>query len=186
MKCEICHKSEAVAVLEKEVGGKRKELFVCKDCAAAERLSGKNNTPAAAHSESANGQTNSNMMLGLLLGEAFSILNKVTHDLQRPPINPSCPSCGITRNELRSRGSFGCPDCYKAFHREIKHWIAADQYAPMHVGKAPERHRLAAERLRLERRLRDAVFAQRFEEAAIIRDKLLALPRGEDDGEKNA
>lgn len=185
MKCEICHKQDAVAVVKKIVNGRSRELFVCGNCAKTEQSACHGAPSAAAHSRIVNAQQKRDpMMLGLLLGEAFSVLGKTIHDQQLPPVNPSCPHCGITRNEMRARASFGCPECYKTFAREIRHWIAMDQYSTVHVGKAPVKYQFAAERVRLEKQLYDAIFAQRFEDAAQIRNKLNALPRSGSDGEK--
>lgn len=188
MKCEICHRLEAAAVIKRTVNGKCKELFVCNECAHAEQIAERAKSSASAHSEKVNGTAkNGGMMLGLLLGEAFTVLGHAIHDQQLPPVNPSCPACGITRNEIRARASFGCSECYKAFGREIKHWISMDQYSVQHVGKSPAKYQFAAERRRLELQLRDAIYAQRFEEAAILRDKLAALPDlKKRDGEKPA
>ena len=39
MKCEICHKADACRAITRENGGEDDELYVCEECAKAERLS---------------------------------------------------------------------------------------------------------------------------------------------------
>jgi len=95
-----------------------------------------------------------------------------------------CPRCETTWDRLRQDGRAGCPHCYTVFADELRGVMERLQRGDEHIGKAPraalKRHR-RLEQLRkqrdnrltlLEKRLSEAVAAERYEEAAGLRDKI--------------
>jgi len=89
----------------------------------------------------------------------------------------ACQECGLTFAEFRQKGLLGCPACFKAFEAQLAPMIErAHQGATHHCGKAPARaaqteavqHRLSA----LRKQLADAVAAEQYERAAVLRDEL--------------
>ncbi|MBQ7187968.1 MAG: UvrB/UvrC motif-containing protein [Kiritimatiellae bacterium] len=186
MKCEICHLAEAETVIRRKIKGKQTELFVCRSCAANNNSHVHSHSPDAAdHAQSkseaeAGGQSAKKPVpvLDMLLGAAFEIIDHTIKDQQRPPVDPACPACGLTRNEWRKNVRMGCPACYQAFGRELAPLIFQDQRASQHVGKTPQKYRLGAEKARLERELQAAVEAQDFEKAIELRNSLAALGGG--------
>lgn len=187
MKCEICHLAEAETVIRRKIKGKQTELFVCRSCAAKSKSRARQHVSDAAEDhahgkgETEQGQQplkNAAPMLGMLLGAAFDIIDHTIKDQQRPPVDPACPACGLTRNEWRKNARMGCPACYQAFGRELGSLIFQDQRASQHVGKTPQKYRRGAEKARLERELQAAVEAQDFEKAIELRNSLAALAGG--------
>jgi protein-arginine kinase activator protein McsA len=95
-----------------------------------------------------------------------------------------CPNCGTTWDRLKQDGRAGCAGCYNAFRQQLTDVMNRFQRGPQHVGKSPraaEKRRRRLEHLRqrrdnqlsmLQNRLREAVAAERYEEAAKIRDKI--------------
>jgi protein-arginine kinase activator protein McsA len=95
-----------------------------------------------------------------------------------------CPKCGTTWDRLREDGRAGCAQCYVAFHDRLLEVMNRMQRDSQHVGKVPRaaqkrRHRLEHLRARrdhrldmLNRRLREAVAAENYEDAAKLRDKI--------------
>ena len=85
-----------------------------------------------------------------------------------------CPDCGIQYMEFRHQGRLGCPADYEVFRAGLEPILEKIHRATRHVGKVPRyRVRDAARRRELtdlRRELRDAVKAERYEEAARLRD----------------
>ena len=95
-----------------------------------------------------------------------------------------CPKCGTTWDRLRQDGRAGCWRCYSFFTEQLSEVMARVQKSAEHVGKTPraatKRHR-RLEHLRarrdhrlalLNKRLKQAVDASRYEDAAKLRDKI--------------
>jgi len=48
-----------------------------------------------------------------------------------------CKSCGWRLSQFYNSGMLGCPECYKAFQREIEVALRDIQGSTIHVGKTP-------------------------------------------------
>jgi protein arginine kinase activator len=91
----------------------------------------------------------------------------------------SCPNCGISFNEFRESGRFGCPHDYSEFLTELLPLLENIHEDTQHVGKHPrstvvgtqEQARLI--QLRNEQRL--AIEAEDYESAARLRDEISAF-----------
>ncbi len=90
-----------------------------------------------------------------------------------------CPDCGISFREFRSGGRLGCPQCYVAFEKELLPLLENIHGETQHTGKfpkrAPESSRRQFELIRLRNKLRTAVEAESYEEAARLRDEIHEL-----------
>jgi protein arginine kinase activator len=150
MKCEICKQQKAQVAIKQVVDGEERELFVCSGC--AQRTAG----------------TLVTSLVEMLLGAAI--------DLQLPARDTLvCGGCGLSRTEFRKRGRVGCARCYETFARELAPMLRDMHSGDHHVGKMPLRERVTRTRAELERELRGAIRAQRFEEAAVLRDRIRKL-----------
>ena len=154
MKCEMCKQNPAEMPVKQVVDGQVKELFVCSSCA----------TKTSAELPPA-------MPLADLL---FSVGFEHTAG-SKSESDVGCPSCGMTRAELKKRSRLGCPACYQAFAQDIEPMLRDMQGGDRHVGKTPAVARVQAELDELDRSLADAVRDQRFEQAAILRDRINEL-----------
>src|SRR5205085_3876853 len=126
-----------------------KELHLCQDCAEAQHLVKKEelNLPA---------------ILQSLIGQH---LGPQTDELARL----ACPACGIKYMEFRAQGRLGCPHDYAVFRKGLLPLLERIHRRTRHVGKSPRRgtsSRRQAELMDLRRRLREAVDAEAYEEAA--------------------
>ena len=95
-----------------------------------------------------------------------------------------CPKCATTWDRLRQDGRVGCAHCYSVFEEELREVMNRVQRAVEHTGKHPraaEKRRRRLQHLRerrdhrlemLNRRLREAVAAEKYEDAAKLRDKI--------------
>jgi protein arginine kinase activator len=153
MKCQSCG-SPATVHLTDIVDGHKKELHLCQACAEGQQLVKQQelNLPAILQT-----------ILGQHLGPATDELARLT-----------CPVCGIKYMEFRAEGRLGCPHDYEAFRTGLEPLLQRIHRAGRHVGKAPRRRpgppAAQAELLALRRRLRAAVEAESYEEAAHLRD----------------
>ena len=105
--------------------------------------------------------------------------------LEATPIASNrCARCGMTWDRLREDGRAGCATCYETFADELKTVMQKSQRGAQHLGKTPRtmekrRRRLIHLRERrdhqlelLQRRLEESIAAEKFEEAARLRDKI--------------
>jgi protein-arginine kinase activator protein McsA len=95
-----------------------------------------------------------------------------------------CSACQTTWERIKTDGRCGCSQCYATFREQLVSVMAKVQRGPLHVGKTPteaEKRRLRQENLRkrhenqlqmLQNRLKEAVAAEKYEEAARLRDKI--------------
>ena len=154
MLCEKCKKRPAeVAIREQAADGER-ELYVCKSCADG---SGPLERKLAS-------------MVEMLFDVAMEVSSAAA--TRAAAEEPRCAVCGMTREVFRKRERLGCEACYDAFGRDTEAMIRDMHQGRRHTGKAPAREQAARTREKLEKALREAVAAQRFEDAARLRDQI--------------
>jgi protein arginine kinase activator len=152
-KCQSCS-SPATVHLTDIVNGHKKELHLCQTCAEKQQFIKQQelNLPA---------------ILQTLIGHH---LGQLTDELARL----TCPACGIKYMEFRAEGRLGCPQDYDVFRVGLQPLLQRIHRAERHIGKAPRRHRpstvLQAEVAELRGKLRAAIDAEAYEEAARLRD----------------
>lgn len=165
MLCEKCGKNPAEVFLKKIVNGHKEEIRICKECAQGE----------------AGG-------LGLHLDPSLALQNLLTSLMDKEnkysPVTKQsygqdvqCPQCGLTYSELRKEGRFGCSGCYKAFKLFLPSFLQRVHGSDKHTGKVfngrqKELEPEQAELLQLKKQLQQTIEEEKYEEAAIIRDKI--------------
>ena len=88
-----------------------------------------------------------------------------------------CPSCHMRSSDFRKTSRLGCATCYRTFAGELAPILEDMHRGDRHTGKVPRNAAvIREEELRLQ--LEEAVAAQRFEEAARIRDAIRELEAG--------
>ncbi len=95
-----------------------------------------------------------------------------------------CAKCGMTWDRLKQDGRAGCAQCYVAFSQELANVMERVQKTSQHAGKTPRamlkrQMRLIHLRQRrdnrlemLQRRLKESLERENYEEAAKLRDKI--------------
>lgn len=91
----------------------------------------------------------------------------------------ACERCGMTFLQFRNGGVLGCPNDYKVFENPLNNLLErAHQGQTQHVGKIPggkeNKHKRQHELMVLKERLQEAVDAEDYEQAAMIRDQIKA------------
>jgi len=161
MKCQFCQNAATVH-LTKIVKGQhvKQEIHLCEPCARKHNLIPDQATP----------HVDLKALLGLLLGPLQATTPLAT------PADPSaltCPSCGLKYEEFRAEGRLGCPEEYDAFRATLEPLLERIHRSQMHAGKLPlaVRRRNREEELKdLRRKMKAAAKAEKYEEAARIRD----------------
>ncbi len=91
----------------------------------------------------------------------------------------SCPDCGMTLSEFRSKGRLGCPRDYEVFEAHLTPLLQRIHNATEHHGRLPgmkESEWKKQEHLsQLQARLEEAVREEAYESAARLRDEIQAL-----------
>lgn len=123
MLCDICHNKPAKIFYTEIINGEKKEQHLCEDCAgeyAAFALKDKlgNEIPI------------SSILSGILANYAKGLASQ-----SRP--QPSCSRCGMTFDQFKKSGKFGCAECYNAFSMIIDKNLRNIQGADEHFGKEP-------------------------------------------------
>ena len=101
--------------------------------------------------------------------------------------------CGTTWDRIRHDGRVGCAYCYTTFREQLGEVMERVQRGMEHTGKQPRTALKRERRLQhlrkrrdnqlamLQNRLRDAVAAENYEEAALLRDKIRAASTSQHD-----
>jgi protein arginine kinase activator len=157
LKCDLCGKPATVH-LTQIVNNEIHKLDLCEECAAAKGV-----TDPAGFS-----------LADLLVkpGAAGAAADGTTTQLV-------CEVCGFTQNDFKKHGRLGCPACYDRFKPILDPVLASMHKGVTHLGKVPARsieRKTLQDRLgRLEKELQDAIKAERYEDAARLRDEIVNM-----------
>lgn len=153
MKCDLCDK-EAIVHLTQMVNGEIKEIHLCEEHAKEKGID--LNSPISI----------TDILMGL--GEAKAGIES--------ELSPTCPRCGMAREEFRQTGRLGCADCYNTFMAELSMAVKAMHHSNQHIGKIPAREgihtRIKSQIARLQKELDAAIAREEYEKAAQVRDQM--------------
>lgn len=170
MKCQFCSAVAGVFVVD-IVERKKRELRLCDDCAAKHHLF--------------HGQKQE-----LNLAAVLSLLGEEKSESAEQEPESVCPTCGMTYNEFRKTGRFGCPHDYEVFRTRLIPLLDRIHRGVQHTGKVPKRCGnvipAVLDRDQLLRHLRAAVDAERYEDAARLRDLIRGKEATDESGQPAA
>lgn len=159
MKCEKCGKNTATTHIHSVVNGVVRDYNLCSACASQSGYSG------SAHNSIAG-------MLASMFGEFMS--EGISKN------SPCCPVCGATFSDIAKTGKVGCSECYKTFSNELMPYLKRVHGSTKHVGVVPNKAPIMVvqneetpDSLRMQ--LNRLVAEEKYEEAAVIRDKIKEL-----------
>ncbi|SKA01335.1 UvrB/UvrC motif-containing protein [Selenihalanaerobacter shriftii] len=168
MVCQECQENKATVHVTKIVNGKKKEFYLCEECAQE-----KGEIAFGNESFSFN-----NLLAGLLNNDFGSSSNKSNFNLDYKS-EDRCESCGLSYNEFSRAGKLGCNECYTEFEGRADKLLKRIHGSKKHTGKVPQRAggviRTKKEIKKLRQKMQDAVQKENFEEAAELRDKIKEL-----------
>ncbi len=176
MKCDKCTKKATVHLTE-IVDGKVMEMHMCEDCAREQSQ-----------------QMEQQFGLADLLA-GLTDFGKHVPDVEHKSAVLQCATCGLTYDDFRKFGRFGCARCYLAFKPQLKTLLKKIHGSSEHLGKAPlklmpleaaapgQATPVAVEEapepvdpvVLLRRQLHEAIEHEDFERAAALRDQIHEL-----------
>ena len=151
MICSNCGKNNASITYKQNINGKKITLNLCDNCAHE---------------------------LGIFnsLDDIFSPMILDFEYVLSEEIK--CKKCGYTLSKYRSTGLFGCDECYKTFKKEIDEILLKIQGKNRQI---KEKVNIKKENInqvdKLKQELQELVKQEKFEEAAVIRDKIKDLEK---------
>lgn len=167
MKCERCQR-EATFHITELTGGDLVELHLCPQHAQEYLAPASSGLLAPANVAAAIAQH---------MGLAQTAQELEQLDQQ------TCPVCGISFHEFRSRGRLGCPHDYIAFEQQLDPLIVNIHGEGTHVGKVPKRSAKGSEKrtqlIRLRREMTEAVAEEDYERASRLRDEIRRIEESE-------
>ena len=166
MKCTHCNEREANTHIKRIINGRKEEMHLCEECARE----------LGVMEEFSFEPFTMDSLFGNLLGagaKAFNSLSGVDR----------CTYCGTTFNDIVNTGRVGCAHCYDKFERKLEPSIEKLHGRAKHIGKnvsyTEEKNETEKESVseldKLKADLKLAIQEQRFEDAAVLRDKINAL-----------
>lgn len=169
MLCETCKKKKATVFYNENLGGKTRSCSLCADCAEILRRTGEPQDVRVPAASSGFG-CSENAMFASLCGIT------VPHNIAAVR---TCPVCASALAGIAESGSVGCAACYKTFREEITGALHALPEGAPYPGRTPRNYRLRRERearaALLAQQMKQAVLAEDFETAALLRDQIHTL-----------
>ncbi|MGL6197149.1 MAG: UvrB/UvrC motif-containing protein [Thermoguttaceae bacterium] len=168
MKCQKCERPASFHITEL-TGNKPHELHLCEEHARS-YLNGSGELAETTSELVAT--LSQNMTEQVSLSQASEELKGIDQK--------TCPICGITFFDFRTRGRLGCPNDYVCFDEQLSPLILSIHGSVEHVGKSPLRVGKAEDEriilIRLRKELEEAISKEEYEKASEIRDKIRSIP----------
>jgi len=188
MKCEHCHRAEAVTAVTVKRDGVDRELYVCAAC--SEKLGGGDGAKKTRPRKGAQPEKVTIIdgtkqppppFVEELVKATLGFMKEVAE--AQDDERHVCPVCKTKWTSVKESGRLGCPACWKAFARHIRAEFLGAEFGPVHRGAAPAIEQLLpdpeAARAVLARDLKDAIAREDYRRAAEIKRKLDGLAGGE-------
>lgn len=160
MLCEKCAKNHATTHIKTVVNGVAQEYNLCPYCAAKY------------------GYTTNSLagMLASMFGEISS------GELSKQ--QTKCSVCGSAFSDIAKTGKVGCSECYTVFYDELLPYLKRVHGSTNHAGKVPESAPIAVKPQtetvdELRKQLNRLVAEEKYEQAAVIRDKIKEMEEKE-------
>lgn len=175
MRCDHCKKNEATTHIKQNINGKKSEVYLCETCASELNVL-EDMQPLSMDTMFAD------TFFGNFLGAGLAAMNSLA-GVER------CNYCSSSFNDIVQTGNVGCAHCYSKFYDKLEPSIRKIHGKTGHIGKnisyvvdndaeqeKPTQEKTQESELqKLKAQLDKAVLEQRFEDAAILRDKISAV-----------
>lgn len=164
MLCQNCGKNNANTHIKTMVNGDTKEFYICTECAS---------------SLGYNKMFNSSIFNTFNTDFDGFLGGFLTKGIAGTPIANSgrkCSFCQISLDDIMNKGKAGCASCYDEFYDRLLPSIKRLHGNVAHTGKVPRSAGTKAKTVReledLKAQLQKAVDEQKYENAAVLRDKI--------------
>jgi protein arginine kinase activator len=161
MICQCCGMNQATVHLTRIINNQKLEIHLCQECS---KKKGKISLVIPGDNE--------NFINSLIVN------GNVRLNIEK---NIICTECETTYNEFIKTGKLGCGNCYSVFRDTLMPLIKRLHGDIIHKGIIPEKDFIKENRIneleKLKKDLSLAVNEERYEEAAVFRDKIRDLEK---------
>ncbi|NLD87672.1 MAG: hypothetical protein GX633_05390 [Clostridiales bacterium] len=158
MLCEKCGKNEVTVYVKSVINGAVTEKRLCSKCAAEENA----------------------VFPSDIFSDMFS-LKMPKADTGAETLR--CPLCGSAGREIIKSGKAGCSECYSIFNKIMTSMTHRIHGSAKHTGSLPgscgEEIKREKKIEELKSKLKAAIDTEAYEDAAVLRDEIRSLERGE-------
>lgn len=164
MKCQKCERPATFHITEL-TGGKPQEMHLCEEHARQ-----------YLNENAEESELGSDLAASLVQNVAQQLsLDKASEELKEIDAK-TCPICGLSFFDFRSRGRLGCPHDYTFFEEQLDPLILSIHGESQHSGKIPKRAGISEDvrirLIRLRREMDEAVACEDYEKASELRDEI--------------
>lgn len=160
MLCQLCQKNEATIEFTEIINDETIQLHLCEQCAHEKGIE---------------------MEQHFSIADLLAGMGDLTEGAEAREVAAKCPECGMTWYDFGKMGRLGCGECYKAFRQNLLPLLKRIHGSTRHTGKVKAGRICSTakkpELQELRQKLRRAVEAEEFEDAAKIRDKIRELEK---------
>ena len=154
MKCQSCGKREATVRYKENINGKKQEIYLCSVC--ADKM----------------GFTD--------FSSIFSPMFVSMPDLMQIQEKERCKNCGYTLDDYLKTGVFGCEECYNTFEDTLDELFlklhGKNRHIKLNKKKVKDIKDGNTESIEeLKEQIKELIEQEKYEEAAVIRDKIKEL-----------
>ena len=183
MRCHHCNQNEATTFIKRNINGHKEELHLCSECARELGVMDEFRMPTMS-------EMFGDSFLGNFLGAGVAAMNSLA-GVDR------CQTCGSSFNDIVQSGRMGCADCYDRFEDKLEPSLRKIHGKTKHVGKFvsyseenednnenvkdESKPQEKSELESLQEQMKAAINDQRFEDAAVIRDKIKEIQEGKNE-----
>lgn len=183
MLCQRCHQRQATVFFSQTVNQETTQAHLCEVCALEQNQAAGGVLPFGFNPFAAMSQFMNDFM-GFDMGAIAEVQSGRTKQVGLDP-QLQCPHCGYQLSTFRQNGRLGCTKCYGSFKAALEPLISSVHGNVRHVEEAPPSEKTAPpavdrrsqdpEVKALREKITEAIQAEKYEEAARLRDEIKKL-----------
>ena len=191
MICTNCNKNPAIVSFNQITDDKNQPKSLCLECMLKMVTGGDMSSLDELFKHLPSGGIKLSTVMPINPGEPASLdnifkglMNSITGMQAQQPLpvlapESFCISCGMSHEDFKSSGKFGCNACIQAFSGEVNALLKNIHGSINHAGKFPKTHgddiktKRQVDILRLD--LKKAIDDENYEQAALLRDQIRKL-----------
>ena len=166
MLCNMCHKKEANIHFTEIIDDKIFKFHLCEECAQKKGV------------EMSFDKTHFSIVDLLASLSGFEPFLKIEKETKQ-----RCKNCNMSFEDFKQKGQLGCSKCYDVFAQQLQSLLKRIHGYNQHVGKNPfykkarKNDRVFPDIQSLKKELAEVIKAEKYEEAALIRDKIKEIEK---------
>ncbi|MGE5328723.1 MAG: UvrB/UvrC motif-containing protein [Deltaproteobacteria bacterium] len=162
MLCQQCNQKPANVQITQTINNQKSVIYLCEACASIKQ--------------------DSLIDYQFDMGNILTSIMENIYGLSQKPVKERilcCSNCGMSFEEFKNNGKFGCANCYTEFESRLIPIFRRLHGSSTHNGKVPSKKNSGKmaekELLGLKSMLEESIKNEEFEKAAEIRDRIKLL-----------